>query len=175
MIQQREINGKFAAQTKSFLKMKKLLLLIIVLISLQSNCIKAQSKIEFEGITLPRTIKFQEKTLLLNGAGARSKMWLEVYIQALYLRVLSQDPVEIINADIEMAIRIQITSKLVSSGKLTRALNAGFEKSAGENLKTLQPKIELFKSFLTDEIKEKDVFNLMYNPTDTSVWVYKND
>ena len=54
-------------------------------------------------------------------------------------------------------------------------MNTGFEKSAGKDLETLKPRIELFKSFLSEEIKEKDVFKLIYNPTDVSLWVYKND
>ena len=117
---------------------------------------------------------FENKTLQLNGAGSRSKMWVEVYIQALYLSQLSQNPKEIINDNLEMSIRIEITSALVSSGKLTRAMHAGFEKSAGDNFNTLKPKMELLKSFLSDEITKGDVFELTYNPTDNSVWVIKN-
>ncbi len=155
--------------------MKKLFLAATLAISALFPVINAQKQIDFDGIQIPRTIKFQNKTLLLNGAGSRSKMWVEVYIQALYLSQLSQDANQIIESDTEMAIRIQITSTLVSSGKLTRAMNNGFEKSAGDNLAALRPKIELFKSMLSDEITEKDVFNLIYNPDDTSVWVFKND
>ncbi|PJJ10797.1 chalcone isomerase-like protein [Flavobacterium sp. 1] len=136
--------------------------------------VQAQKQIVFEGVTIPRTMKFENKILQLNGAGSRSKMWVEVYIQALYLNQLSQNAKEIINDNVEMSIRIEITSALVSSGKLTRALHAGFEKSAGENLDALKPKMELLKSYLADEIKRGDVFELTYNPADSSVWVVKN-
>lgn len=125
-------------------------------------------------MTLPRTIKFENKILQLNGAGSRSKMWMEVYIQALYLSQLSQNPKEIINDNLEMSIRIEITSALVSSGKLTRAIHAGFEKAAGDNFNTLKPKMELLKSFLAEDIKRGDVFELTYNPADSSIWVIKN-
>lgn len=155
--------------------MRKFILLLVLILSAQLTVVNAQTAVEFEGIIIPRTIKFENKTLSLNGAGSRSKMWVDVYIQALYLSQLSQDAKFIIDSDSEMAIRIQITSALVSSGKLTRAMNAGFEKSAGDNLAVLRPRIETFKSFLADEITEKDVFNLIYNPIDTSVWVYKNE
>jgi hypothetical protein len=154
--------------------MKKLLLVVTLVISALFSEVSAQKQIVFEGITIPRTITFQNKTLQLNGAGSRSKMWVEVYIQALYLSQLSQNPKEIINDNLEMAIRIEITSALVSSGKLTRAMNAGFEKSAGDNLEALRPKIELLKNYLSDEITRGDVFELTYNPSDKSVWVTKN-
>ncbi|WP_413999377.1 chalcone isomerase family protein [Flavobacterium sp. W1B] len=155
--------------------MKKILLLLTVLLSVQFSTVTAQSQIEINGITVPRTINIQNKNLTLNGVGGRSKMWVEVYVQALYLSRLSEDPNYIVESDTEMAVRIHITSSLVSSGKLTRNFNIGFEKSAGTNLNSLRPKIEAFKKMLSDEIVKDDVYNLFYNPIDTSVWVYKND
>jgi hypothetical protein len=154
--------------------MKKLLLVITLVISALFSEANAQKQIVFEGVTIPRTMTFENKTLQLNGAGSRSKMWVEVYIQALYLSILSQDPKEIINDNLEMSIRIEITSALVSSGKLTRAIHTGFEKSAGEKFTALQPKMELLKSFLAEEITKGDVFELTYNPADKSIWVIKN-
>jgi hypothetical protein len=154
--------------------MKKILLVIALVITSLFSEVQAQKQIVFEGVTLPRTMKFGNKTLQLNGAGSRSKMWVDVYIQALYLSQLSQSAKDIINDNAEMSIRIEITSALVSSGKLTRALHAGFEKSAAENLEALKPKMESLKSFLADEIKRGDVFELTYNPADSSVWVTKN-
>ncbi|MBE8727647.1 chalcone isomerase family protein [Flavobacterium hungaricum] len=155
--------------------MKKILLLLTLLLSLQFSTVSAQTQIDVNGVTVPRKIDIQGKTLQLNGAGGRSKMWLEVYVQALYLSQLSQDPKFIIDSDTEMAVRIEITSSMVSSNKLTKAMNAGFEKSAGSNLEALRPRIEQFKTFLSDAITEKDVFVLFYNPFDQSLTVIKNE
>ena len=155
--------------------MKKILLLLTFLLGAQFSTISAQTHLEVNGVTVPRKIEFQGKTLQLNGAGGRSKMWLEVYVQALYLSQLSQDPQFIIDSDTEMAIRIEITSSMVSSSKLTKAMNAGFEKSAGSNLNELRPRIEQFKAYLSDNITEKDVFVLGYNPLDQTINVYKNE
>jgi hypothetical protein len=155
--------------------MKKILLLLTLLLGAQFSTISAQTHLEVNGVTVPRKIEFQGKTLQLNGAGGRSKMWLEVYVQALYLSQLSQDPQFIIDSDTEMAIRIEITSSMVSSSKLTKAMNAGFEKSAGSNLNELRPRIEQFKAYLSDNITEKDVFVLGYNPLDQTINVYKNE
>ena len=155
--------------------MKKILLLLTVLLSLQFSTVSAQTQIDVNGVTVPRKIEFQGKSLQLNGAGGRSKMWLEVYVQALYLSQLTQDPQFIIDSDTEMAVRIEITSSMVSSSKLTKAMNTGFEKSAGANLEQLRPKIEQLKSYLSDAITEKDVFVLAYNPLDQNVYVSKNE
>ncbi|MFD2939444.1 chalcone isomerase family protein [Flavobacterium notoginsengisoli] len=155
--------------------MKKILLLLTLLLILPFYTVSAQTHIDVNGVTVPRKIEFQGKTLQLNGAGGRSKMWLEVYVQALYLSQLTQDPQFIIDSDTEMAIRIEITSSMVSSNKLTKAMNTGFEKSAGSNLEELRPRIEQLKSFLSDAITEKDVFILAYNPLDQNVYVSKNE
>jgi len=155
--------------------MKKILLVLTFLLSLQFSTVSAQAQLEVNGVTVPRKVEIQSKTMQLNGAGGRSKMWLEVYVQALYLSQLSQDPKFIIDSDTEMAIRIEITSSMVSSNKLTKAMNAGFEKSAGSNLEELRPRIEQFKTLLSDPITEKDVFLLWYNPFDQTVNVIKND
>ncbi|WP_289663319.1 chalcone isomerase family protein [Flavobacterium panacagri] len=155
--------------------MKKILLLLTLLLILPFYTVSAQTQIEVNGVTVPRKIDFQGKTLQLNGAGGRSKMWLEVYVQALYLSQLTQDPQFIIDSDTEMAVRIEITSSMVSSNKLTKAMNTGFEKSAGANLEQLRPRIEELKNFLSDPIKEKDVFILAYNPLDQNVYISKNE
>lgn len=155
--------------------MKKITLLLSLLLTMQFSAVSAQTHLEVNGVTVPRKIELQNKTLQLNGAGGRSKMWLEVYVQALYLSQLSQDPEFIIDSDTEMAIRIEITSSMVSSNKLTKAMNTGFEKSAGSNLQELRPRIEQFKTFLSDPITEKDVFILGYNPLDQTINVYKNE
>ncbi|CAM3682729.1 chalcone isomerase family protein [Flavobacterium chungbukense] len=155
--------------------MKKILLLLTLLLSLQFSTVSAQTQIDVNGVTVPRKIEFLGKTLQLNGAGGRSKMWMEVYVQALYLSQLTQDPQFIIDSDTEMAIRIEITSSMVSSSKLTKAMNTGFEKSAGAQLEQLRPRIEQLKSYLSDAITEKDVFVLAYNPLDQNVYVSKNE
>ncbi|WPO79626.1 chalcone isomerase family protein [Flavobacterium sp. KACC 22761] len=155
--------------------MKKILLLFAFVFSVLFSTVSAQTQLDVNGVTVPRKIEIQNKTMQLNGAGGRSKMWLEVYVQALYLSQLSQDPKFIIDSDTEMAIRIEITSSMVSSNKLTKAMNTGFEKSAGSNLEALRPRIEQFKTYLSDAITEKDVFILFYNPLDQTVNVIKND
>jgi hypothetical protein len=154
--------------------LKNILLALSVIFCVFSSEANAQKQIIFEGVTIPRTIQFNKKTLELNGAGSRSKMWMEVYIQALYLSQLSQDPKEIIESDTEMSIRIEITSKIVSSGRLRKAIKSGFESSAPEKAEQLKEKILELNDLLLDDITERDVFELSYNPKEKSVWVIKN-
>lgn len=150
-------------------------LLLVFFVGVLSTTVSAQNTFVANGVVIPRTLEFKGKVMELSGFGVRSKMWMDVYVQALYQSLYSDNAFEVMQSNTEMAIRIEITSALVSSGKLTRNFNNGFERSAGANLEALRPRIEKFKSYLSDEIVSKDVFNLIYNPLDTSVYVYKND
>ena len=154
--------------------MKNILILLCVTF-FQSQSSNAQSQFELEGVVVPRTLDINGSSLKLSGFGVRSKMWVDVYVQALYLTIITQEAKEIIEGNTEMAIRIQITSNMVSSNKFSKSVNNGLEKSAGKDLESLRPKIDLLISMLKDEIVKDDVFNMVYNPKDSSMWIYKND
>ncbi len=157
--------------------MKRKSSFLLCLIVFSTISIYSQKQFETEGVVVPRYIGYQERKLELNGFGTRSKFWIDVYVQALYLSKLSQDPIEIIDSNSEMGIRIQIISSLVTSKKLSKALNKGLKKSVGEeNISKIQVEVDLLDKMLSDQpTKEKDFFNLIYNPNEISVSVYKND
>lgn len=150
--------------------MKKVLILFAAILSF--NLGSAQTKVA--GVTLPNSENFQGKTLKLNGAGVREKLWIDLYAGGLYLTNKSSDAVAISSADEAMAIKLHIVSKLISSDKMIDAVNEGFENSMDGNTGPLETKIEKFRSFFMDEIKKNDVFDLVYIPGKGTV-VYKND
>ncbi|MFH6972865.1 chalcone isomerase family protein [Flavobacterium petrolei] len=172
----KKINDSFAEIYISY-TMKNLLLLFLFVLSMQVSHVSAQKQIEVEGVVLPRTIDFKQRQLMLNGVGIRSKMWVDVYVQALYLSELSQDAERIIESNSEMAIRLQITSSMVTSDKLSKSLNKGLVKSIGDgNLANFKSQIAMLESLLNKEKTVKDdAFNLIYNSADESLWVFKND
>ncbi|WP_041253211.1 chalcone isomerase family protein [Flavobacterium columnare] len=155
------------------MKLKKLFFTTLMLTTFLSN---AQTQFETDGVIVPRTIEVNGgKKIQLNGFGTRSKAWVDVYVQALYLTALSQDSQIIMDSETDMAIRIEIISKMVTSRKLTNAMEKGFEKSCGERLNVMMSKINQFKALLSDEIVKGDVYILSYNPKDETISVTKND
>jgi len=151
--------------------------IIVLLFLVQVFSVNAQTQFEVEGVTVPRTINFEGQKLELNGFGVRSKAWVDVYVQALYLTTLSQDPNFIMDSETPMGIRIEILSSLVSSKKLSKALYVGLEKSVGdEGMIKIQNEAKQLESLVNGDITKKgDVFNLIYNPTDISIWIVKNE
>jgi hypothetical protein len=157
--------------------MKQIVLVFLFIISAVFTKVYAQKQFVIDGITINRTIDFEGGNLQLNGFGTRTKMWTEVYLQALYLTTLSDDAKDIINSDSAMAIRLQITSSLVTSKKLSKSLHKGIVKSVGEeNIPNYKTQLELLEKLLNrEDTNVNDAFNLIYSPSDKSIWVYKNN
>lgn len=158
------------------MNMKKKLALLALITALSFNDAVAQKNFNINGVEIPRTIEFKGKKMSLNGVGQRSKFFTDLYVQALYLTRYSQDAVQILDSETEMSISLHITSGLISSKKLTKALEKGMEKSVGESgmLKFSKELKELEYLLSTEATKVGDVFELTFNPQDESLWITKN-
>lgn len=156
---------------------KSITLTVVLFLTLSFSNVFSQEKFSLNGVTVPRTIDFENQKLQLNGFGTRTKFWTEVYVQTLYLTILSEDAKDILDSDTNMGIRLQITSSLVSSQKLSKSLHKGIVKSIGEeNLPKFKTQLDLLEKLLNREATvENDAFNLIYSSTEKSILVYKNN
>lgn len=156
---------------------KAITLLVVFFLTLSFSKGIAQEKFKINGVTVPRIIDFENQKLQLNGFGSRTKFWTGVYVQALYLTQLSEDAKDILESDTNMGIRLQITSSLVSSQKLSKSLHKGMVKSIGEeNLPQIKMQLDKLEELLNREATvENDAFNLIYSSTEKAILVYKNN
>lgn len=129
--------------------------------------------VEIGGIQMPESLSAESKPLALNGAGLRTKFFMDIYAAGLYLAEASKEASSIIAADQAMALRLHITSGLLTAEKMESATREGFEKSTGGNTAPIQATIDEFIAAFSEEIKENDVFDFVYAPT-TGVNVFKN-
>jgi hypothetical protein len=128
---------------------------------------------EVAGVVIPETLEAGQVTLMLNGAGVRNKLFIKLYVGGLYLEQKTNDAKTIITADEPMAVRLHIISSMITSKKMEDAVREGFLNSTGGKTEPVRDQIEKFISVFKDEIKENDIFDLIYSPgkgTD----VYKN-
>src|SRR6187402_737882 len=72
-----------------------------------------------EGKTFPNSLSTEKGDLVLNGGGVREKMWIDVYVGALYLTAKSNNATEIVSGDKEMAVRLHIVSSMVNSENMS--------------------------------------------------------
>ncbi|MDP6908659.1 MAG: chalcone isomerase family protein, partial [Flavobacteriales bacterium] len=139
-------------------------ILLAAIITL-SMTLPMQAQVTINGVTLPASIKAGESTVNLNGGGIRKKLFFKLYVGGLYLESKNSDADKIISADAPMAVKLQITSGMISSENMSEAINEGFEKSAGSKLASLKSKIEKFvDTFKKSEIVEGNVFDIVYVP-----------
>jgi hypothetical protein len=129
--------------------------------------------LEIEGVTLPDSLQAGKDRLVLNGAGVRTKLFMDLYVAGLYLQNKSGDADQIINADEPMAIRLVIISKLISSNKMVSATEEGFETSTGRKMAPIQKEIDSFIDVFKEDISKKDMYDLVYIPG-TGVEASKN-
>lgn len=129
--------------------------------------------LELAGVNMPESISADGSNLVLNGAGLRTKFFIKAYIGGLYLSQKSNNAQAIVNADQPMAVRLTITSKLISSEKMESAIREGFENSTKGNIAPVKNQIESFIGVFKEPIKVNDVFELVYVPG-KGIEVFKN-
>ncbi len=119
------------------------------------------------------TIKLENRQLQLNGTGTRTKFFLSLYDAGLYLQEKSSNASEVVAADMPMAIRMHITSSMITSEKMEDATMEGFVRSTGGKTQPLEEEIDQFIAVFRKEIKEGDIYDMIYLPG-TGVSVLKN-
>lgn len=116
------------------------------------------------GVALDDALTISDKTLVLNGAGLRKKLFIKLYVGSLYLQQAGNDANAIVAADEAMAIRLNILSGLLTRNKMIKALNEGFSKVTGGDTTAIDPQIEQMLSFMKDKIKPGNSYTLSYEP-----------
>ena len=98
---------------------------------------------------------------------------MKVYKCSLYLQSSSSDAEEIINSDMPMSVRIDVTASLVTPEAMKTALNEGLEKSTGSNTGPIMQEIDQLNSAFNTEVGSGDFYEFIFLP-DSGVDVLKN-
>ena len=129
--------------------------------------------LDIEGVTLPGERLQGEEVLVLNGAGVRSKWFLDLYVASLYLETPQSNASRIINDDHPFLLRLDIISGLITSEKMENATREGFDKAAAAGYPAPIEQVDAFIDVFRETINEGDAFELSYRP-ESGVSVSKN-
>ena len=151
--------------------MKKQIVMTVLLLVTSVFSVNAQK--EISGVKVKSSLVVEGNDLTLNGAGLREKMWIDLYVGALYLPKKSTNAAEIMSSNDAQAIQLTIVSGMITSEKMISAVNEGFENATGGKTAPLKAKIDKFKSFFKEEIKKGDEF-IIANVPSQGVVVFKN-
>ena len=89
---------------------------------------------------------------------------MKVYDGSLYLQNKNDDAEKIINDNSPMAIRIDVTSTMVTADAMTKALNEGLEKSTGNNTGPISAEISQLSSSFDSGVSSGDYYEFIYLP-----------
>jgi hypothetical protein len=104
-------------------------------------------------------ISVSGENLVLNGAGIRKKLFMNVYIGALYLGVKSKDAESIANSSSLKVIELTFLRN-VDGEKISSAFLDGFAKNCVQNCTELKPKMEELAKAVP-AIKEGQIMQLV--------------
>jgi len=149
--------------------MKKTVLIMMAVFTITG----LQAQTEVGDATLPNTMSLEGSELVLNGAGMREKLWIDLYAGGLYLQSKSSDAKAVISADETMVMKLHIVSGLISSEKMISAVDDGFDAALKGDTSSLATEIEKFKGFFSQEIVKGNVFDIAYVKGQGSI-VYKD-
>jgi hypothetical protein len=81
-------------------------------------------------VTLPDTVTVGNQTLVLNGLGLRSKLFIKVYVGGLYLEKKTNDATAIIQSDATKRVVLQFVYGEVTREQMVEAFDEGFKGNA---------------------------------------------
>ncbi|OIN06193.1 chalcone isomerase [Shewanella algae] len=150
--------------------MKKIILTALLLGLSLSATVDAR---EIASENIPDTLSIQAATpLKLNGAGVRSKFFMDLYIGSLYLPTKATTTAEVLTQP-QAAVSLKIVSGLITADKMRSAITEGFDDATGGKTEAIQADIDRFMSLFQEEIKQGDSF-LLYTSQENGVSAYKN-
>ena len=141
---------------------KKTLLLLLGL-TFSSFAVTAM---EIEGVDIPETLSLpnSDTTLMLNGAGVRTKFFMDIYIGALYLESKTSMASTILNDTGAASILMHFLYSEVSREKLADGWTDGFENNTSKTqMQALEERITIFNK-LFQTVREGDVIRMDYLP-----------
>ena len=150
-----------------YLNFKKLIICLLLAIGLFS--VSSTSANE-----TPIAIDFQDNKLVLNGQGTRVVFFMKVYKASLYLETQSSDAEQIVNDNNPMAIRIDVTSEMVTAEAMKKALSEGFKKSTNNNIEPISKEIEQFSLAFNSAVTLDDFYEFIFIP-EIGTHVLKNE
>src|SRR5690554_57873 len=83
------------------------------------------SAAKVKGVDVSDTLAVDEQELILNGAGMRTKFFVDAYVAALYLPEKSANAKAIVEGDSLMAVRLYINSGLINAKRMSESTRDG--------------------------------------------------
>lgn len=139
--------------------MRRVLVLLAV-VALLASAVWAG---ELAGIKIPDQVTMDGATLHLNGMGIRKKLWIKVYVGALYLEHTTHSAEEAIATKQYRRIEMHFMTNKATKKRMDKAWWEGFEHNSPDKMRVLRGSVEQFVGFFGD-MREGDVIAFTITP-----------
>src|SRR5262249_31441540 len=126
---------------------------------------------EVAGVPLPVTTPAAGKTLILNGAGLRTRFLFKVYVIGLYLERPATDAATVLGTDSVRRVELHVLRAL-SGPEIASAIGRAFEQNAGDAAAGLKGRLVRFESMFP-ALEAGDTLALTYIPKQGTLVVVK--
>ena len=151
--------------------------LAIILLSLSINV----GAISVADIEISESIRFDDKTLLVQGAGVRSKFFINLYVASLFSepeinskRLSATKSYAVLNSQSIKAIRLNIVSGLITSTRMLDSIEQGFKLATDGDSKEIDAHVTEFIAVFDQPIEKQDQFTFISEPN-VGIHVLKNN
>ena len=125
------------------------------------------------GVDVQEVLMIQSKELVLNGAGVRSKFFMDLYVGSLYLPTPQDNLTAVLEQSVAV-IRLNITSGMITSDKMVDAISEGFDAATNDDTSSIKAEISQFMGLFNAEIKQGDQFSFVLTKNE-GVTSFKNE
>lgn len=146
--------------------MGRLILACILVFSVPSAVWSSAVTTEIAGVRLPERVNVAGRDLVLNGAGLRKILFMDVYVAALYLPERRHDTRDILNRDIPRSFQLTLLRD-VSTQQNLDGLKAGLiTNNSPEEIDTIQQEVNSFFGYIRSlrEVPAGTAIHLNYVP-----------
>ncbi|GGI67802.1 chalcone isomerase family protein [Shewanella gelidii] len=127
---------------------------------------------ELADVEIKEQIIWSEQPLILNGAGIRSKFFMDLYVGSLYLPAPAHDLTQVLQQS-PAIIRLNIVSGMITAEKMQAAIEDGFNAATHDNTSHIDDKIAQFMALFESGVSEGDQFTFV-TFSSGRVTTYKN-
>ena len=121
--------------------------------------------LDVAGVNVAPTVSVHQKTLTLNGAGVRKKLFVKVYVGSLYTERKVTTPAQLLADPGEKLIRMSFVHKKVEKEKIVEAFAEGLANNSPGVARSAEAKA--FLSWFTADFVAGDTVDISLSPDGT--------
>jgi hypothetical protein len=121
--------------------------------------------LDVDGVNVAPTVSARQKTLALNGAGIRKKLFFKIYVGSLYTERKVTTPAQLLADPGEKLIRMSFVHKKVEKEKIVEAFSEGFSNNSP--IVRWSANAKAFLSWFTSDFMAGDTVDISLSPDGT--------